>query len=119
MLKFDNKKKVRHFTKNHFLYYNCSKYVFNIISYKDSKYWEKKGLLNLSKKKLIKKFLVIKSSFKHNKTREQYGLNKFFHTFTISNTRSPKIFEIFLWKNVSLSMFKYILLKKINFLKKW
>ena len=88
-----------------------SLYEVNLFSYKSSDYLEHFGLEQVKLKKETDKFMIIRASFKHNKTREQYGLTNFKGELK-GVTYSPTIFEIFLFKHSSLSMYKYYRLKK-------
>lgn len=94
-----------------------SLYKIDLFSYKSSDYLENLGLEQVKLKKETHKFIVVRASFKHNKTKEQYGLTNFKGELK-GTTYSPSIFEIFLFKHTSLSMYKYCRVKNKIFFNK-
>ena len=66
----------------------------------------------------LKKFSILKSPFKYNKNREQFGLKKymnFLHIFSYS----PKVYEFLFFQYLFLSNTKFFNLLKFEQKKKW
>merc|ERR1712196_394909 len=73
---------------------------------------ENKFLNFESKSKIkIKKFSVLKSPFKHNKSNESFFIKNHFNTVNL-HILSPKIFELIFYKYLFLSNIKFLNIKK-------
>lgn len=76
-----------------------------------STFFKEEKLSNLKSNLRIKKFAILKSPFKHNKSSEYFFLKKYYNNI-LFHTYSPKTFEILIYKYFFLSNIKFFKIKK-------